>query len=312
MKESSDIPIISVIVPSHRREYLEEAINSVLNQNLPRRYYEIIVVKDYLDEHLDSFLKSNSVISYYLNDDKLFPKIKMAIENSKGKLLCFLDDDDKFISSKLSYIKDCFSNKPEMVYLHNNFIPVDENNQNVNFKNVDYDFNSSCMSVRRNIINFEKIENLGAMIDPFYYLSAVESGGKIFISDKKLTIYRVHNSVTNSTNSQFEDIKKRRLMFYGKASESLMIFKSKFTNRKSQRVIRAMEIQLDINRYFLNYPTRYSINLRKFLRDAPRPFQKRLIVCAQFMTSKFFEMLGLDLRERAIKSQISSNYKLNK
>lgn len=312
MNSVSNFSTISIIIPSHRNEFLEKAVNSVLNQTFPKDYYEIIVVKDYMNEYLDNFLKSNSIKSFYINDVGFFPKVKVGIENSKGEVLCFLDDDDEFISSKLFYVDDIFSKRRELVYLHNNFTPVDKRNEKVKFRNADYNFNCSCISIRRQILKLENIKNIVAMLDLFYFLSAIESGGEIYITNKKLTKYRVHDSVTNSINSEFEEIKKQRLNFFGKASESLIFFKNNFKNKKALKIITAVETQIYINMYFLNFAQLYSINLRNYLIYAPRPFRKRFKVSVGLVIARLFQVLGFDLRENVIKRQISSNYKYKK
>ena len=44
------MPFISVIITAHnRKEFLLEAVNSALNQTLPKDEYEIIVVKNFQD-----------------------------------------------------------------------------------------------------------------------------------------------------------------------------------------------------------------------------------------------------------------------
>jgi len=44
---------ITVIITAYnRRKFLESAIKSAINQTLPRKYYEIIVVKNFLMKRL--------------------------------------------------------------------------------------------------------------------------------------------------------------------------------------------------------------------------------------------------------------------
>jgi len=45
--------LITVIITAYnRKEFLEDAIKSAINQTLPRKYYEIIVVKIFLMKRL--------------------------------------------------------------------------------------------------------------------------------------------------------------------------------------------------------------------------------------------------------------------
>jgi glycosyltransferase involved in cell wall biosynthesis len=51
------VPFISVIITAHnRREFLLDAVNSALNQTLPKDEYEIIIVKNFSE--YDDILKN--------------------------------------------------------------------------------------------------------------------------------------------------------------------------------------------------------------------------------------------------------------
>ncbi|EQD28177.1 cell wall biosynthesis glycosyltransferase, partial [mine drainage metagenome] len=48
--------LISVIITAYQRKnYLLDALNSAVNQTLDRKYYEIIVVKNFSDSEIDAF-----------------------------------------------------------------------------------------------------------------------------------------------------------------------------------------------------------------------------------------------------------------
>jgi glycosyltransferase involved in cell wall biosynthesis len=50
-------PFISVIITAYnRREFIRDAVNSVINSVLPEDEYEIIVVKNFRDEYVDSIV----------------------------------------------------------------------------------------------------------------------------------------------------------------------------------------------------------------------------------------------------------------
>jgi glycosyltransferase involved in cell wall biosynthesis len=51
-------PLISVIITAYnRREFIRDAVNSVINSTLPEDEYEIIVVKNFKDEYVDSIVE---------------------------------------------------------------------------------------------------------------------------------------------------------------------------------------------------------------------------------------------------------------
>lgn len=56
MKDENNMPLVSVIIPFFNRiDWLEEAVDSVLNQSYSN--YEIIVVNDGSTENIDGFLQ---------------------------------------------------------------------------------------------------------------------------------------------------------------------------------------------------------------------------------------------------------------
>jgi glycosyltransferase involved in cell wall biosynthesis len=50
-------PLISIIITAYnRREFIRDAVNSVINSTLPEDEYEIIVVKNFRDEYVDNIV----------------------------------------------------------------------------------------------------------------------------------------------------------------------------------------------------------------------------------------------------------------
>ena len=117
-----DLPYISVIITAYNRKtYLLDAINSVINQTLDKKYYEIIVIKNYNDSKIDEFINKNNIINIFSRDNSLSGKIYEAIKIANGDIISFLEDDDLFLPTKLKEIYDNFIDTPNLVYYHNNF-----------------------------------------------------------------------------------------------------------------------------------------------------------------------------------------------
>ncbi len=52
-----ETPLITVIIVAYKRkEYIIEAIKSALNQTLNKEYYEIIVIKNFIDKNIDTLI----------------------------------------------------------------------------------------------------------------------------------------------------------------------------------------------------------------------------------------------------------------
>ncbi len=111
MKES----LVSVIIPTYKtNKSLKRAVESVLNQSYQN--IEIIVVDD---NHPESEFRkiAKDIVSHYkkvryIKHDKNYNGAKArntGFKKSKGDFICFLDDDDLFIDTKIedqvSYLK---------------------------------------------------------------------------------------------------------------------------------------------------------------------------------------------------------------
>lgn len=156
---------ISVIIIAYNRStYLKEAVDSVLNQTLERSLYEVIVVKNFNSE-LDDFLHKSNVKVLFSNERSIGPKLVMALSVCEGKIVAFLDDDDKFTKDKLLHIYDTYQSDYLVGYYRNNFEIIDSGG---NVKN-SYLFRESRSKIEKllvtKIIDSEKTNKLGLMID---------------------------------------------------------------------------------------------------------------------------------------------------
>ena len=226
--------MISVIITAYnRKEFIEEAVRSVLENEYDKSAYEIIVVKNYFDEKIDAFLSFNGIKSIETGDVSIGEQLYQGILHSRGEVICFLDDDDKFTRNKLKTVSSKFSTSTDLIYYHNLMLSIDDKSQllpgNIHRKLVsrvtvsghsgseiarylrtrnDFTlyslmFNLSCVSVRRAII-IPYLMNLREIIDGtdwFILYCALLDGGLLVFDTVTLTYYRVHNSVSNILTS---------------------------------------------------------------------------------------------------------------
>ncbi len=213
---------ISVIIPVYKRkEFYKEAIESALNQTLDKKYYEIIVV-----HHIDIDKEYENVRYIKCDDLNIGAQLAIGIENARGNIISFLEDDDKFLPEKLQYVYETFKDE-DIVYLHNDYI-----SNNENFRNKNPDFNLSCISVRKDIIN-KNLNKITILPDTFMYCSALESKKKLIISDKKLTFYRLHEN--NISISKSLDDKIKLFLSYSNQYQKFFDF---FKEKKVQRFLK--------------------------------------------------------------------------
>lgn len=106
-------PKVSVIVSSHREQFIEELISSFKDSVWESVPTEIIIVADY---NLDKFIKRYPDIQWlYVPDKSISAKRNKGITSAKGDICAFIDDDclpdEKWISKAVVF----FDNHPDIV-----------------------------------------------------------------------------------------------------------------------------------------------------------------------------------------------------
>ncbi len=229
-------PFISVIIIAYtRKQFIMDAIRSVQKQTLDKELYEIIVVKNFRDKKIDNWINKNGIKNVYLNPliaGGIGCKAIIGVNKARGKVICFLEDDDLFDEHKLEIIYKIFQNNEVCLY-HNAYFVISRNNAidegrektplkfevdhnkqlDANAKNAFLDSNAplgnnSSFSVRKNIIKAEAklLKKIKFAFDASLIVLALGSGYNLIFDDKKLTLYRVHD--TNFSLAQVNDYHK--------------------------------------------------------------------------------------------------------
>ena len=257
--------IITVIITAYdRKEFIITAIKSVLNQTILKNDYELIVVKNYKNTIIDNYLKKKGIKNIYSSDKSLGGKLAEAIKVSTGEVISFLEDDDAFVETKLEYVQSLFTTNKSLVYYHNGYTPVNEKHSMAKYNNNSPDFNMSCISIRKEVIDADKIIGITDSIDTFMYLSAVESGKSIMADRKKLTSYMVHNSASNIFSSDFKDFNAARITYINNVIETLNLFIDFFKNDKARKYLESQVTYYRILGFAYNR-TRVPENIINFL-----------------------------------------------
>lgn len=229
---------ISVIITAHnRKDYLERALNSVLNQSLERDLYEIIMVKNFEDSVINNLIQKYNLKSILVPENSMVGyDLALGIEKSNGEIISFLDDDDVFTENKLETICDIF-NTESVSYVKNEIYFINDEDQILNRKNrleiksdlklkneslsrkiaylnrVKAGFNLSSISIKRDIIGKEILEfikkDLVHSTDTFFFCCSISSGKDIFLSSKRLTGYRMNESTSKQLGSDRDSLVKK-------------------------------------------------------------------------------------------------------
>jgi glycosyltransferase involved in cell wall biosynthesis len=222
------VPFISVIITAHnRREFLLDAVNSALNQTLPKDEYEVIVVKNFEDERIDKFLEEHNVKNIVTNEGPLGAKIAKGVEESRGEVISLLEDDDLWLPQKLEKVKQVFQDE-NVIYYHNNLYNfygslninslIDKIKSNKDSgkllkltirdmnKGLSPLVNNSSITVRKKIFSknaLDKIKNVHLMADVLLFYLAYCNNGYFVFDDEILTLRRVHT--TNASAARIND-----------------------------------------------------------------------------------------------------------
>ncbi|MCW6169346.1 MAG: glycosyltransferase family 2 protein [Thermoplasmatales archaeon] len=230
---------ISVIVTAHdRKSYLRMAVDSVRNQTLDKEFFEIIVLKNFEDDYIDSIHEENFVVVNM--EGTIGEYLSTGIKKSKGDIICFLDDDDEFYPNKLQKVSDVFNAHPNLGYYHNGFKIIDgkgkplkkhfgykqpkqdisvyeqEDKEKYLFKLGRFQgtFNLSCVSVRRSILPPDStlLKSLPATTDGAIYIIALKSNMGLLITKEIFNRYRIHGDQSITLNyNQWSAVNKKML-----------------------------------------------------------------------------------------------------
>lgn len=112
-------PLISVIVPVYNGgKYLAEALESILAQDY--RSLDVIVIDDGSIDNSAQIAKSYPIRYSYQSYSGLGAALNRGIKLAKGDYFAFLDADDLWVSTKLSWQLACFEKDSalDMVFGH--------------------------------------------------------------------------------------------------------------------------------------------------------------------------------------------------
>ncbi|MCL4314185.1 MAG: glycosyltransferase [Candidatus Thermoplasmatota archaeon] len=255
-------PLISIIIPAHdRRAFVTNAVRSVLDQDCQREIYEVIVVKNFIDDFIDRFLNEHGIQTVFTEEKPLSKKIIAGLKVARGSVICFLDDDDEFVKHKISEVDKLFRDG-NVIFYHNGYYPIDSGGKKIRtrermrgtkaesgtpeefaariseFLTLRADWYMSMISMRREVLEkyIPELNEITASIDKFlFYISANETG-KVIADSRELTRYRIHSSLTNFTEP-LASFSSKKSDFYRRSSETFRKLAELSKNRSVRKVI---------------------------------------------------------------------------
>lgn len=222
-------PNMSVLLTSYKRkEFIREALESVINQTIPREVYEIICVIGFHDDNLSLFLLDNNVREIYC-EGRLGERLVLGIKACTSDIVVFLDDDDKFRKDKLELVALAFE-KYNCIYYHNNTEMINARSEIIlrsiqpydkqivrsfvwnpirGYRNIlkhRGDFNLSSIAIKKSKIDLSIINGIEASPDTGIFFLLMQLKLPFYFDINKTTFYRIHESETNSIGIIDKDI----------------------------------------------------------------------------------------------------------
>jgi glycosyltransferase involved in cell wall biosynthesis len=129
------MPLVSVVIPTYNRpQYVTQAIDSVLNQTYPN--IEVLVINDgSTDNTLDVLASYKDRIRIVTKQNAgLSAARNTGIRESRGELIAFLDDDDRWLPHKLTVQAPLFADpKVNLVHTAGHFFDESNGWENIQF-----------------------------------------------------------------------------------------------------------------------------------------------------------------------------------
>lgn len=255
--------LITVIVPVFdRKEFLSEALISLKMQSLSKEFFEVIVVKNFVDNELDNIINAMGYDSA-LCLGNMGERLSVGLESANGEIISFLQDDDIFEANKLEEIVKLFSGSQKIGYIYNGYTKIDSIGDLINPKEYSnseqieifdpcsnkeilrllvkdhYDFNLSCISIKKEIVlEYQNIlRKIVGADDSFMFFIAALSCYSILVTKSNLTKYRVHNSATIK-NGTIENMLLNNSLTFGRQIRTFNLLKDEFQNTFLEDVLR--------------------------------------------------------------------------
>lgn len=249
-----------------------------------------------------------------------------GIIHARGKILCFLDDDDIFIKTKLETIYKKFLKDQDLVYYRNNVKGINKIEKNIDFSygNVkdkfaiapkskisgyykfillNYYFNSSSVCIKKYVITkfLNNLKLIKFNPDDFLAYSALISKGRILCDNVYLSKYRIHQENVTSNLS---------LANYNKSVESFGVIRNLIKKNGNSDMLKVFDAKKE--RFMLDYDiiTGRKLGFRRVLSYWLNYSVHFLIHCHKF--DKFFllALFALFFRRRAKRLLYNAEFKI--
>lgn len=126
--------LVSIVTPSYNQApYLEQTIQSVLEQDYPRIEY-IVIDGGSTDNSVEIIKNYADRLAYWTSekDSGQAEAINKGFAHAKGEILAWLNSDDYYMLNTISVAVRCFEQNPDVVMVYGDMLAVDGDGRTLN------------------------------------------------------------------------------------------------------------------------------------------------------------------------------------
>jgi len=176
-----NIPAVSIVIPTYNHaEYLQQALNSVVNQTF--HDWEAIIVNNFSDDAtlqiIEQFNEPRFKVINFRNYGVIAASRNEGLRNSLAPVIAFLDSDDTWYKDKLSKCMSEFENGADVVCHGENWTSDSSVTRAIFYgpaKKATYKnllFRGNCISTSATLVNREVLEQLSGFSENPTFITA--------------------------------------------------------------------------------------------------------------------------------------------